>query len=81
MRNLDSKVQANHDQRMGALIHRMLTQWYGCGNDLFMYYALSGANGRYGYWGLTDDPSNLDTPKFRAMRRVAESRPVPADCR
>lgn len=79
--NLDAKSRANADDRMGALVERMLMQWYGCGNDLFMYFTLASPNGRYGYWGLTDDPSDLDTPKFKAIRRVAQSRPRPADCR
>ncbi len=81
MRNMAAKSAANADERLGTFVERLLMQWYGCGNELFMYYNLASANGQYGFWGLTDDPENLDTPKFKAIRRVAQSRPAPTDCR
>ena len=67
------KMQANRDPRMGDIVRNELAQWYGCGNDLFMYFNLSSAWARHGFWGLTNDPADLSTPKYAAARTVAES--------
>jgi hypothetical protein len=71
--NRAAKVAANRDSRMGALLKSQLTQWYGCGNDLFMYFSLSSAWDRYGYWGLTNDGGDLASVKYTAVREIAES--------
>jgi hypothetical protein len=79
--NLAAKYEANLDERMGGLVERLLTQWYGCGNDLFVYLSLSSAYNRWGYWGLTHDPRRLDTPKLNAARRAAAGAQGKAACR
>lgn len=66
-----AKMQANKDPRMGAIVTSDLNQWFGCGNDLFLYYSLSSPWNRWGYWGLTNNASNLDTPRYAAVREVA----------
>jgi hypothetical protein len=68
-----AKMQANRDPKMGDLVRSELGQWYGCGNELFMYYALSSAWGQHGYWGLTNNGSDLNSSKYVAARRVADS--------
>jgi hypothetical protein len=75
-----AKMQANNDPRMGDLIKSQLSQWFGCGNDLFMYYSLSSAWGGHGYWGLTNT-SNLETPKYQAARQVAQTDRATMTCR
>lgn len=69
--NLPAKFAANADVRMAAKIDRLLQQWYGCGNGLFVHFNLTSAWGRYGYWGLTNDPADLQTPKYRAVAAAA----------
>jgi hypothetical protein len=69
--SLPAKFQANLDQRMGQLLQRMLRQWYGCGNGLFVYFSLASAYGQHGYWGLTNDPANLDAVKYRTVASFA----------
>lgn len=69
------KLQANRDPKMGELVKRELAQWFGCGNDTFMYFNLTSAWNRHGYWGLTNDPGDLDSPKYAAARQVAQSAP------
>lgn len=71
--NQATKVVANRDSRMGSLVKSELAQWYGCGNDLFMYFSLSSAWDKYGYWGLTNDASDLASIKYAAVREVAQT--------
>jgi hypothetical protein len=71
--NQAAKVAASRDTQMGELVRREATRWFGCGNDLFMHYSLSSSWDRYGYWGLTNDPADLEVPKYKAARAVAES--------
>jgi hypothetical protein len=71
--NVSAKIAANRDPKMAALMKSELAQWYGCGNDLFMYFSLSSAWDRYGYWGLTNDPTDLSTGKYVAASDMAKS--------
>ncbi|MBL0392012.1 hypothetical protein JJ685_12800 [Ramlibacter monticola] len=68
-----AKIAANRDPAMGELVKSEVGQWLGCGNDLFMYFSLSSAWDRYGYWGLTNDPSDLAGAKYTAARDIANS--------
>lgn len=74
------KIQANRDPKMGEIVKGQLTQWFGCGNDLFLYYSLSSPWGQHGYWGLTNS-TDLDTPKYQAARQVAETDRAAMSCR
>jgi hypothetical protein len=71
--NSAAKMAAVKDARMGAIAKSELDQWFGCGNDLFMYYSLTGAWGQWGYWGLTNDPNNLNAPRYVAAQQVAQT--------
>lgn len=71
--NQVAKLAASRDAQMGELVRREVTQWFGCGNELFMHYSLSSAWDRYGYWGLTNDPTDLEGAKYQAARAVADS--------
>ncbi len=50
------------------LIQGYLGDWFGCGNDLFMYYNLAGPPGNV--WGEYEDLS-IATPKSAALAAVA----------
>jgi hypothetical protein len=71
--NTPAKIAANRDMRMGGLLESQLAQWLGCGNDLFMYFALSSKWGQYGYWGLTNDPTDLTGAKYQTVSEIARS--------
>jgi len=71
--NRATKVAANRDPKMGEQVKREVAQWFGCGNDLFMYFTVSSAWDKYGYWGLTNDPTDLSGPKYTAAKDVAQS--------
>jgi hypothetical protein len=79
--NMPAKVAAAKDARMGAIAKSELAQWYGCGNDLFMYYNLSSQWGQWGFWGLTNDPANLSSTRYAAAKQVAESAATSYTCR
>jgi hypothetical protein len=50
------------------LIENYLADWFGCGNDLFMYFDLAEPQGNF--WGAYEDLS-MPTPKSRALAAVA----------
>ena len=66
-----AKFGASMDPRMGLLMERLLGQWFGCGNGLFVHYNLTSPYGRDGHWGLTNDPRDLKTPKYLAVAAAA----------
>ncbi len=64
--NVGNRIRAERDPRMEQIVsHDLRDNWYALGGDLFMYFTLTSAYSRYGCWGLTDDVTNLNTPKFR----------------
>jgi len=71
--NALAKIAANRDAQMGTFVQREVAQWFGCGNDLFMHFNLSSSWDRYGYWGLTNDPTDLAAAKYQAANTVAQS--------
>jgi hypothetical protein len=75
------KMQANRATRMGDLVKSQLSQWYGCGNDLFVYFNLTGSWDQHGYWGLTNNPGDLNSPKYAAARTVSQTARTNFSCR
>lgn len=71
--NTAAKIAANRDPRMGGMLASELSQWLGCGNDLFMYFAVTSPWDRYGYWGLTNDPTDLTGTKYTTVSSMARS--------
>jgi len=69
--NVNKYISAN-DPRMLDLTVKYLSQWFGCGGDLFMYFNLAAQNGKYGTWGLTDDISQI-MPKLQGFNSVAKT--------
>jgi hypothetical protein len=79
--NIPVKVQANRTTRMGDLVKSQLAQWYGCGNDLFVYYNLTTAWNQHGYWGLTNNAGDLNSPKYAAARAISQTARTGLTCR
>jgi hypothetical protein len=79
--SMPAKFAASSDPRMGTIAGSQMQQWFGCGNDLFMYYNLSSQWGQWGFWGLTNDPANLASPRYAAAKQVAESAATSYTCR
>jgi hypothetical protein len=76
-----AKMAAVKDPRMGDIVRSNLNQWFGCGNDVFMYYTLTSAWAQHGYWGLTNNGKNLNTPRYQAAREIAEADRGTMTCR
>lgn len=70
--NASRKIAANRDPKMGELVRSEISQWIGCGNDLFMHFALSSSWDQYGYWGLMNDPTEVTSTKYEAARDIAQ---------
>ncbi|MFS4459831.1 hypothetical protein [Bdellovibrio sp. HCB2-146] len=71
--SLVAKYQSNFDPRSYTQVSGLLQQWFGCKNDLFMFFNLAGTYGQYGAWGATDNINNLNTPKMKALRDIANT--------
>ena len=79
--SLPAKFAANGDRRMGEQMERLLQQWYGCGNGMFVHFNLTSGYGRHGYWGLTNDARDLRTPKYQALAAAARGAAAYRTCR
>ena len=64
-------IKAHHDPRMkDAIVHDLRDNWYAhpaIHGDVFIYFTLQSPYNRWGMWGLTEDISRLDGPKFQAI--------------
>ncbi len=78
--NIAAKMAAQFDPRMKDLVARYLNNWYAYGFGLFNWFVAGATpyNTAFGTWGLTDDMSNLNTPKLQGIDAVcAVGRPPP----
>jgi hypothetical protein len=62
---------------MEKLIQDYLGAWYSNGGELFMYFDLAGAYGKFGCWGLTED-IRKPTPKTAGILDVLKT-PLPKE--
>ena len=69
--NIPLKVASQYDPRTGQAIEDYLTKFYASGGDAMFYFTLTSRYTKNGYWGLTEDVRELDTPKYQAATRVA----------
>jgi hypothetical protein len=67
-------IDAHRDPRMkDAIVHDLRDNWYAhpdIRGDVFVYFTLQSPYNRWGMWGLTEDITQLDTPKFQAIREL-----------
>lgn len=69
--NLDTRMAAHRDAEMKNLLIRDLqTNWFDIGGGLFCYYSATGGYSQYGCWALSEDVTNLDTPKYQAIKQL-----------
>ncbi|MBN9503253.1 MAG: hypothetical protein J0H02_15865 [Armatimonadetes bacterium] len=69
--NVANRIRAHRDPRMKELVYRDLkTNWFDLGGDLFMYFTLTSASSRYGMWGLSEDITQTNTPKWQAIHQL-----------
>jgi hypothetical protein len=77
--NIAAKAAASLDPRMETLVINYLDAWYANGGGLFNWFVAGPTNYNtpYGTWGVTNDITNLNTPKMQGILAVLSS-PMPA---
>lgn len=71
-----ARIMSERDPRMEALIVRdVVDNWFSQGGDIFMFLELFGHYSRYGCWGLVEDTRVPNTPKMRAIQKIASMVP------
>lgn len=76
--NLPTLFATSRDAGMAAVEeHDLLTNWYPSGGDLYNQFSLVGKYSSFGFWGLSEDLTNLLTGKWKGMTK-ALSTPAPA---
>jgi hypothetical protein len=71
-----NRIMANRAPEMKDLIlHDARDNWFAHGGDLYMYFSLCNSYSRFGCFGLTEDISNLNTPKWQAIYELTGSSP------
>jgi hypothetical protein len=70
--NIPAKKQAQLDPRILGIITDYLTHWFQHGGDLFNWFVAGATNwdSQYGTWGLSNDMTNLNTPKTQAIDQM-----------
>ena len=74
--NVGNRILSNRLPEMKELlIHDARDNWFAHGGDLYMYFSHCSAYSRYGAWGLSEDISNLNTPKWQAIYELTGATP------
>jgi hypothetical protein len=70
--NVANRIRAERSEEMAGIIrHHISDNWFGRHGDLFMYFTLSSAYSRYGCWGLIEDITKLNTPKYKTLKELS----------
>lgn len=73
---LDSYVAARAQSQTlpttGQAITEYLNWWFNAGGQEFFYYKDFSIYNKSGYWGLSNHPAHLDTPKYEAAAEAAK---------
>lgn len=79
--NLSTRLAAHRDPAMkDVLLNELKKNWFDVGGGLFCYFGLTGRYGVYGCWGLAENISNLNTPKYNAileLQKMTDILPMP----
>jgi len=71
---MPAKFAANRDSGMQqVLTHDVLTNWFPCGGELYMQFSQVSGYSVWGFWGITEDITNLQTPKWLGAEQVLSS--------
>jgi hypothetical protein len=72
-------IEAHRDAGMkNVIVHDLWDNWFGhpeIQGDVFIYFTLQSQYNRWGMWGLTEDITDLATPKFQAIYELTGYRP------
>ncbi len=75
--NIAAKEAASLGPAMTALVTTYLDSWFAAGGGLFNWYLAGPTNydTQYGTYGLTDDVTNLNSPKMQGIEDVLNATP------
>lgn len=72
-------IDAHRDPGMkDVIVHDLWQNWFGhpeIQGDIFIYFTLQSQYNRWGMWGLTEDITDLNTPKFQAVYELTGYQP------
>lgn len=70
--NIQAKKASQLDPRMQQIVVDYLNEWFSYGGGLFNWFTAGATNwdSPYGTWGLTNDITNTNTPKLKAIQQV-----------
>jgi hypothetical protein len=71
------RAEAQTRPSTGQAITEYLEWWFNSGGDEFFYFNDFSPYARSGYWGLSNVPGKIDTPKYQAAIEVAKKHPAP----
>jgi hypothetical protein len=76
--NFANKFLAARDPGMQQVItHDLLTNWFPDGGEIYMEFSMVGRYSVYGFWGLSEDLTNLSTSKWLGANQVLSSSAPP----
>jgi hypothetical protein len=73
--NVANRILANRLPGMKDVMLQDAGRWFACGGDLYMVFSHCSAYSRYGCWGLSEDITDLSTPKWKAIEALTGRRP------
>jgi hypothetical protein len=69
---VNARVQSQFLPVTGAAITEYFNWWFTSGGQEFFYFQDFSIYNQSGYWGLSNDPTKLDTPKYQAAVDAAK---------
>ncbi|MDI6027526.1 hypothetical protein QBK99_15140 [Corticibacterium sp. UT-5YL-CI-8] len=63
-------AEANRDPRMGELYRRHMDHWRDAGGGIYALFHSMSQNSQWGCWGLMEYESDLNAPKWHAVRQM-----------
>jgi hypothetical protein len=69
---INARVQSQQLPETGQAVATYLDWWFAAGGHEFFYFQDFSIYNRSGYWGLSNHPRKLDTPKYQAAAEAAK---------
>jgi hypothetical protein len=70
--DVPAKIESQYDPRTGYAVEDYMVSWFESGGHAFFYFVTASKYDKNGYWGLTEDISDLTTPKYQGFQRAAK---------
>lgn len=74
---VNARISSQKLPTTGEALSEYFNWWFNSGGQEFFYFTDFSMYSRSGVWGLTNHPTNLDTPKYKAAAAAANAHPAP----